>query len=190
MPRPSLAFGQFAQFDLLPPGQAMSTNPITACGVVAAPSGAVYAAIADYRDSHPQIVPPGFFRNFVVEQGGVGAGTIVRFEAVVFGRGFPMRSEITEPIPGRVLAERDMDRGTYTTFTVEPRDDGRSSFVTISTTFPARGGTLGGLLGGVERALMQRLLVPMYHQELRRLEHFAQKASDPARPAPRSVPSA
>ena len=155
----------------------MSTNPITACSALAAPPGAVYAAIADYRESHPQIVPPGFFRNFVVEQGGVGAGTIVRFEAVVFGRGVPMRSEITEPIPGRVLAERDMDRGTYTTFTVEPRDDGRASFVTITTTFPTRGGALGGLLGAIERAFMQRLLVPMYHQELRRLEHYAQKSA-------------
>ena len=166
----------------------MSTNPITACSVVAAPPGAVYAAIADYRESHPQIVPPNFFRNFVVERGGVGAGTIVRFEAVVFGRGFPMRSEITEPIPGRVLAERDMDRGTYTTFTVEPRDDGRSSFVTISTTFPARSGRLGGLLAGMERAFMQRLLVPMYHQELRRLEHFVQKSVAAGVQTPRSLP--
>ena len=112
----------------------MSTNPITACSAVAAPTAVVYATIADYRESHPQIVPPNFFRNFVVEQGGVGAGTIVRFEAVVLGRGFPMRSEITEPVPGRVLAERDMERGTYTTFTVEPRDEGRTSFVTIATT--------------------------------------------------------
>jgi hypothetical protein len=186
-------FGHFDQFDLLPPGQAMSTNPITVCSALAAPPGAVYAAIADYRDSHPHIVPPKFFRNFVVEQGGVGAGTIVRFEAVVFGRGHPMRSEITEPIPGRVLAERDIDRGTYTTFTVESRDDGRSSFVTISTTFPARGGPLGRLVGGLERAFMQRLLVPMYHEELRRLEAFAQKAvAAPRSPAPatRPVPSA
>lgn len=170
----------------------MSTNPITACGVVAAPPGVVYAALADYRESHPQIVPPKFFRNFVVERGGVGAGTIVRFEAVVFGRGHPMRSEITEPVPGRILAERDMDRGTYTTFTVESRDDGRASFVTISTTFPAREGRLGRLLGGVERTFMQRLLVPMYHEELRRLEAFAQKsarAPDSPRPAPQSVPS-
>ena len=155
----------------------MSTNPITACSVVAAPPGAVYAAIADYRDSHPQIVPPKFFRNFVVERGGVGAGTIVRFEAVVFGRGHPMRSEITEPVPGRILAERDMDRGTYTTFTVESRDDGRASFVTISTTFPMRAGRLGRLLGGLERAFMQRLLVPMYHEELRRLEAYAKSAA-------------
>lgn len=155
----------------------MSTNPITACSVVAAPPGAVYAAIADYREGHPQIVPPRFFRNFVVEQGGVGAGTIVRFEAVVLGRAHPMRAEITEPIPGRVLAERDMDRGTYTTFTVEPRDDGRSSFVTITTTFPARRGPLAGLLGGIERAFMQRLLLPIYHQELRRLEHYAKSSA-------------
>ena len=164
----------------------MSTNPITVCSALAAPPGAVYAAIADYRDSHPHIVPPKFFRNFVVEQGGVGAGTIVRFEAVVFGRGHVMRSEITEPIPGRVLAERDIDRGTYTTFTVDSRDDGRASFVTISTTFPARSGPLGGLLGGLERAFMQRLLVPMYHEELRRLEAFAQKSGT----APPATPSA
>ena len=151
----------------------MSTNTLTACGAVAAPPAVVYAIIADYREHHPHICPPRFFRNFVVERGGVGAGTIVRFEAVIMGRGNVMRSEITEPEPGRVLGERDMERGTYTTFTVEPRDGGRTSEVTITTVLPVRPGFVGGIASAIERAVSKRLLPPVYREELERLATYA-----------------
>jgi len=151
----------------------MSTDTITACGAVAAPPAVVYAIIANYREHHPNICPPRFFRNFVVEQGGTGAGTIVRFEAVVMGRGNVMRSEITEPEPGRVLAERDIERGMYTTFTVEPKDEGRTSEVTITTRLPHRPGLVGGIASAVERAVSKRLLPPVYAEELERLAAYA-----------------
>ena len=167
----------------------MSTSPIIACGAVAAPPAAVYAILADYRDGHPRIVPPRFFRNFVVERGGVGAGTIVRFEAVVFGRGNVMRSEITEPQPGRVLAERDMDRGTYTTFTVEPKDGGLACEVTITTILPHRPGLLGRITSAIERVVSARLLPSVYAEELQRLAAYAESsvASAPAASAASNV---
>jgi hypothetical protein len=46
-----------------------------------------------------------------VERGGVGAGTVIRFRLRVFRRTRDFRAEITEPTPGRVLVETDLDHG-------------------------------------------------------------------------------
>ena len=35
--------------------------------------------LADYNESHPAILPEHVFTGLVVEQGGIGAGTAVRF---------------------------------------------------------------------------------------------------------------
>ena len=46
---------------------------------IAAPAARCYGVIADYHVGHPAIVPPRAFGPLVVEQGGVGAGTQIRF---------------------------------------------------------------------------------------------------------------
>ena len=40
----------------------------------------------------------------IVEEGGVGAGTRIRFTMTVLGKTVTLRADVTEPVPGRVLA--------------------------------------------------------------------------------------
>ena len=56
-----------------------------------------------------------------MEQGGIGAGTVIRFQMSALGQKRTLRAEITEPEPGRVLVETYLDsNGAVTTFTVDP----------------------------------------------------------------------
>ena len=143
----------------------MPRHRVSAEAVVETPPGLAYAVIADYRDGHPRIIPRPPFVSLEVEQGGTGAGTVIRFQMRVFGRVRTFRAAITEPEPGRVLVETDLDTGTVTTFAVVPVEDGRKSRVTITTDIETR----GGLLGRVERLLVTRLLQPVYRRELEQL---------------------
>ena len=104
--------------------------------------------------------------DFRVEQGGVGAGTIVRFRLTAGGRTRAHRQRVDEPDPGRVLTETDLDTGAVTTFTVTPEGDGCRA--RIETAWQ-RGG-LGGL---VEQLLAPRVLGPLYADELARLDRYA-----------------
>lgn len=135
-------------------------------GRIAAPAARVYSIIADYRNGHPHILPAPF-RNFVVEQGGRGAGTLTRFEVRAFGVTQSYRHEILEPEPGRVLLERDRDLDSVTTFIVEPL--GNDSTVTIRSELTSR----PGLAGWIERFLSSRFLMRMYREELEKLDGVA-----------------
>lgn len=141
---------------------------IHASAHVPAPPGVVYRILADYREGHPSILPPRWFAYLHVERGGVGAGTVIRFGMKSGGRVREMRAEVAEPEPGRVLVERGLDeRGTVTTFTVDPACDG-GTLVTIRTTWRA-----AGVAGFVERLLAPMLLRPVYREELARLAERA-----------------
>ncbi|HYM78822.1 MAG TPA: SRPBCC family protein [Candidatus Dormibacteraeota bacterium] len=140
-------------------------HTITASAIIPARRERVYSLIANYNDGHPRILPKQF-SGLVVEQGGVGAGTVIRFQMSVFGRKQTFRAAITEPDPGRVLVETDLDaNGAVTTFTVSPGTAPADSSVTISTELPVR----GGFLGKIERTLSTLLLRPMYVKELENL---------------------
>jgi hypothetical protein len=133
----------------------------------------VYDTIANYHSGHPRILPRQF-SGLVVERGGVGDGTVVRFNVRVLGRTDTFRAVITEPEPGRVLVEQNIAGSDgITTFTVEPAGGGSESTVTIRTEMSAR----GGISGRIERWILTRVLEPMYREELRRLETVA--ATDP-----------
>src|SRR5690242_1711351 len=135
---------------------------------VAAPAEQVYMCIADYRQHHPHILPPAF-SDLQVEQGGVGAGTVITFKAKLGGR--------TEQ--GRVLTESEIGgRGIVTTFTVVP--EGEGSRVRIASDWEAR-----GVSGIVERLLAPRMLRRIYTDELGRLDRYARSLTAlPAAPAP------
>lgn len=105
----------------------MGTFNISASTLIPAPSQQVYGIIADYREGHPHIVPPKYFRNLVVEEGGTGAGTKIRFEMVLFGKVQQTGSRITEPEPGRVLVESTLDGLAVTQFIVDPLEGGNAS---------------------------------------------------------------
>ena len=137
---------------------------VAATAVMAAPALTVYDIIADYRNGHPHILPPAFTA-LTVEEGGVGAGTRIRFSMKVLGRTQSFQATVDEPEPGRVLVERNVGEPvSVTTFTVNPRGSAESE-VTISTEIGVR----SGLLGAIERFLTRRFLQPLYTAELQRL---------------------
>jgi hypothetical protein len=138
---------------------------VAASSLIQAPAERVYAIIADYRDGHPRILPKPYFVSLNVERGGVGAGTVITFQMKVVGSLQTFHSVITEPEPGRVLVESDAKAGTVTTFTVDPRNNGRHAYVTITTDLPVRGGVFGKLQG----RMTERLLRPIYIKELDQL---------------------
>lgn len=146
-----------------PPNRA--TLRVEARSNVGAPAPDVYRMIADYRTGHPRIIPPRYFRNLEVETGGYGAGTLIRYDLLAFGTTYHARARVTEPQPGRVLVETDLEKGAVTTFTVEPLGASQSR-VTIATELPIR----SGLVGWLERAMTGRFLRRVYVAELAQLD--------------------
>lgn len=146
--------------------------------VLNAPAKDVYAAIADYHNGHPYIVPPEYFSDLIVEEGGYGEGTIIRFAVKVLGVTQHFHHRVSEPEPGRVLVEQDMDeadepRDLRTMFTVDPVEGGKKARVEIRTTMNAS----PGIAGLLESIMIPRVNASIYRKELKLLEVFAQKTS-------------
>jgi hypothetical protein len=145
---------------------------ISASAIIPARRERVYSLIANYRDGHPRILPKQF-SDLVVEQGGVGTGTVIRFQMRLLGKKQTLRAAITEPEPGRALVETYFDaNGMATTFIVDPGTAPADSRVTISTELPVR----SGFLGFLERQFSTVLLRPIY---IRELENLARVATGP-----------
>ena len=135
----------------------------------------VYATIANYHTGHPRILPKQFSA-MTVESGGIGAGTIIRFNMRVFGRTQPFRAAVTEPQPGRVLVETYLDsNAAVTTFTVDAGAAPGMTVATISTELRVR----AGIAGAIERFLITRYFRPIYLKELELLRVFVE-GKDPA----------
>ncbi|HVI79205.1 MAG TPA: SRPBCC family protein [Candidatus Acidoferrum sp.] len=142
---------------------------ISASATIPARRERVYSLLANYHDGHQRILPKQF-SNLTVEQGGVGAGTIIRFQMNLLGKKQNFRAAITEPEPGRVLVETDLDtNGAVTTFTVDPGTAPADSRVTISTQLPV----MSGFLGRIERTVAALLLRRTYVKELENLARVA-----------------
>ena len=137
----------------------------------------VYATIADYRKGHPSILPKESLYDLQVEEGGYGAGTIIRFKSRILGVEQSFHHRVSEPEPGKVLVEQDIDtvQNVTTTFTVIPVEQGQKSHVEISTTM----NTSPGLKGFVERVVVSIFNPPIYRKELKLLESVAQKRRTP-----------
>lgn len=145
----------------------MSQIHATASAVIDAAPEPVYAVLADYYDGHPHILPGRYFSGLKVVEGGIGAGTLIRFNMRALGVTRQVLALIREPEPGRILAERDFNTGAQTTFTVDPCGDRRRTTVTISTTWKAN-----GLEGLIQRWLAPPLLRRIYREELENLARF------------------
>jgi uncharacterized protein YndB with AHSA1/START domain len=144
----------------------MGTIHVSAERTVDAPADRVYGYLADMREHHPHFLPPEF-SDFIVEAGGVGAGTVTRFKVNAGGRTREYRMQVAEPEPGRVLTESDTESSLVTTFTVDP--DAERSRVQISTTWEGAGG-IGGFF---ERTFAPRVMRRIYQDELERLDRYA-----------------
>ncbi|HEY9244993.1 MAG TPA: SRPBCC family protein [Streptosporangiaceae bacterium] len=146
----------------------MAPISVSAERTVGAPAPEVYGYIADHRDHHANFLPPQF-SDFQVESGGVGTGTVTRFKFTAGGRTRELRTQVTEPEPGRVLTESDTLSSSVTTWTVTPQDS--ACRVQISTTW--RGAS--GIGGFFERLFAPRALRRIYDDELRRLDAYARE---------------
>ena len=151
----------------------MSTMHVAVSEVIDAAPERVYAVLADYRNHHPHIVPKPFFTGLRVEEGGVGAGTVVVADMDVYGTKRTFRLVVSEPQPGRVLVESDAAAGLMTTFTVEPLEGGARSRVTIaSDTQPSP-----GLQGWIERLINPAITRRIYRAELKQLNGYMAQVS-------------
>jgi len=111
---------------------------VTATARVNAHPRAVYNTIANYRTGHPRILPKQF-SGLTVEQGGVGAGTVISFKVRLLGRTDTYRAVITEPEPGRVLVEKNiLGNDACTTFVVDSGVHPNEAVVTIRTELTVR----------------------------------------------------
>lgn len=133
----------------------------------------VYAVLADYRVGHPAILPKPYFTELQVEQGGQGAGTLVRTRMVVMGVERIFKLTVSEPEPGRVLKEVDEQAGVVTVFTVEPIHGGQHARVTIATDARAS----PGLMGVMEKLMNPPLTRRIYKQELQQLAEYVRQST-------------
>lgn len=152
----------------------MGLITVKAEAVLEVPADEVYATIADYRQGHPSILPKEFY-DLQVKQGGYGEGTIFHFKMRVLGVEQSFYQRASEPEPGQVLVEQDIDsvRQVTTTFRVTPLEPGQKSHVEISTTMH----TSPGVQGLVERILVPLINPRIYQKELKLLEEVAQRRS-------------
>jgi hypothetical protein len=129
------------------------------------PAEVVYHCLADYREHHrPDGFLPPAFSDFEIAEGGVGAGTRLRWVVDVGGRRRTVSATVTEPEPGRRLVESAA--GLQTTFSVEPTQ--RGALVRFDTVLDE-----AGIQGILNRLFAARILRPIYEDELRKLEAYA-----------------
>ena len=88
--------------------------------MISAPPDKVYAVLADYHEGHPNVLPKRYFKSLIVEQGGKGAGTVIHVQLSVMGVRRESHMRVSEPEPGRVLTETDLETGLVTSFIVSP----------------------------------------------------------------------
>jgi hypothetical protein len=142
--------------------------------VIDAPPAAVYAVLRDYHVGHPAILPPQF-TGITVETGGYGAGTIGRADMKLFGQKASFRFEVSEPDPGRIMVEANLDGSFVTAFCVEPENGGSQSLVTFDSEFQFPNSPAGW----IRRWLLIPMMHRMYREELGILNHYlrAQQAA-------------
>jgi hypothetical protein len=148
----------------------MKTFRVEQSAVIDAKPGVVYAVIADYQIGHPAILPKPYFSDLTIEKGGQGAGTVILFKMKVFGQESTYHQEVSEPEPGRVIAETDLNTGQYTTFTFAPLNGGSQTRLTIASKFPRK----PGLAGFLESLMQPPIVSRLYTQELRNIAEYVQ----------------
>ena len=134
----------------------------------------VYNVLTDYHVGHNAILPRPYFKGMDVLEGGKGAGTRVKVYSSSMGKTRTMEMVASEPEPGRVLMEKDVDSDLVTTFTVDPVNEGVKSRVTIKTVFIPR----SGLLGLMERAVNPTMMRYVFNLELRKLNEYVEAQAE------------
>jgi Polyketide cyclase / dehydrase and lipid transport len=100
---------------------------------------AVLAAVADYTEVRPKILPEQY-SDYRVLQGGVGAGTVATWKlAATKSRVRDVQASVD--VAGRTVIEKDANSSMVTNWTVAPA--GTGSTVTVKTSWTGAGGVKG-----------------------------------------------
>ena len=130
--------------------------------------------LTDYHVGHPAILPKPYFTGLKILEGGQGAGSVLQTDTSVYGVNCSYHQTVTEPEPGRVLREDNVDNRNIksaTTFTVEPQNGGDQSRVTIASDFDLA----PGLAGVMERLMNPSVTRRLYLAELEQLDAYLQQ---------------
>jgi hypothetical protein len=148
----------------------MKTYQAQASIIIEAKPDVIYQVIADYRNGHPNILPKKYFTSLSVEQGGIGADTIIRTTMKFMGATQELRLFVTEPVPGKILQEEDPVAQVRTQFKVEPLPDQRRCEVTILTIWNKQ----PGMNGFVSQLINPPVARSIYRQELALLKGYVE----------------
>ena len=146
----------------------MSTVHIEESRIIDARAEDIYAVFADYAGAHNDVLPKEYFKRMAVVEGGHGAGTIIDVAMEIMGKKLDYHMIVTEPEPGRMLAETDEANGVYTMFTIDPVEGGQRTRVTIASDMRLS----GGLTGMLERMMTPSITGRIYRQELEQLAAY------------------
>jgi hypothetical protein len=133
--------------------------------LIAASPQYVLAFLADYQNNRPRILPPEYFEDYRVEQGGDGAGTVISYRLRAGGRERPYRMRVEEPAEGGMLVEHDTESSLVTSWKLTPAESGERTLVTLTSRWEGAGG-IGGLF---ERLFAPRALRRIYDEVLEEL---------------------
>jgi Polyketide cyclase / dehydrase and lipid transport len=126
----------------------------------------VRSFLLDYQNNRPRILPPEYFRDYRVEQGGDGAGTVISYRLRAGGRERAYRMRVEEPTEGGpLLEERDTGSSLVTTWTLSPVGEGEQTMVSLTSRWEGASG-IGGFF---ERVFAPRALRRLYGEVLERL---------------------
>lgn len=133
---------------------------------IGAPAGRVRELVADYAKVRPQILTE-HYRDYQVLEGGVGAGTKVRWTLQATAkRSRDVLAIVTAPEEG-TLVETDANSSMVTTWTV--RESGEGAVVRVETVWQGAGG-IGGFF---ERLFAPAGLKRIYDGVLAELDTLA-----------------
>ncbi len=151
----------------------MSTLHAEYSNIIDARADVIYNILTDYKVGHAAILPKQYFTVLNIEQGGDGAGTIVNGVLKFWGKEYHFHQIVSEPEPGRMLVETDLDTPQVTEFVLEALDGGQRTRVTIASNFPASAGIAGFMERMLKPAVMQRI----YKAELEQLSAYLSEQS-------------
>lgn len=142
---------------------------------IAAEPERVRALLSDYRNGRPRILPPKYFSDYRVEEGGRGAGTVIAYRLRAGGRQRPYRMHVEEPGAGDQgpIVERDERSSFVTSWTLSARGRGERTLVTLKSNWEGAGG-IGGFF---ERVFAPRALRRIQAEVLARLREAIEEDS-------------
>jgi hypothetical protein len=91
----------------------------------------VYAFLKDYT-KRPQILTDNYL-NYTVEEGGIGAGTVVTYRLHAARRERGYRIQVSDPGTGQTLQESDTGSSLVTSWTITPIANNQQTRVQITS---------------------------------------------------------